>query len=95
MSKNQEVQEGISLSQENQNVAKYLQQNNCTDVSKCIKGLISDTVDGPILLLPIHNHNFKMVKLLVKNFGSNINQEIFSDGKLSTLLIHSIRRCLE
>jgi len=95
LSTNQEVQEQTCLSQEGQIVTKYLEQYNCSDVNECVEGLINDAIDGPILLLPIHNHNFKTVKLLVKNFNSNINQEIFIEGKQSTMLIHSIRRCLE
>ena len=62
-------------------------------VNQPMDDLLNKTASGPPLLLAIHDLNTTLVKILITEFGADVNQEIFILGKKSTLFIYIIR-CL-
>jgi hypothetical protein len=51
--------------------------------------------EGPILTLAIQNGDFEMIKMLIEDFGANVNQKITWSKNPSNLLILAMAACFE
>jgi hypothetical protein len=52
--------------------------------------ILEGPINGPVLLLAIKNGDEAMLKMLVNEFGANVNQETTVEGKTSNLLIFAM-----
>ena len=80
------------VSKKNLEEVCHLLENSLADVNTSFKNILEDEqVDGPVLLLAIQNGHLEMLKMLVEKFGANVNQEVYLEEKLSTLLIFAMK----
>ncbi len=52
-------------------------------------------IEGPVLVLAIQNRDFEMSKMLIQDFGANVNQEIAVENKPTCFVIFGMCVCFE
>ena len=57
------------------------------DVNLTIENILENGIDAPILLAAIDEESSGLSRILVQDFGANVNQTISIDGRQSTFLI--------
>jgi hypothetical protein len=55
---------------------------------------LENGLEGPVLLVAVQNGDHEMMKMLVEDFGADVNKEVKRDGKQSTLLIFAMSLCI-
>ncbi len=69
-------------------------KNTEMDINSTIR-FEAKKIEGPILTLAIQNGDIKMIKLLVQDFGTNVNQTITWNQNRSNFLILAMATCFE
>jgi hypothetical protein len=82
-----------------------LEERNLEKVNSILKNKEIDTnlifkfeakkIEGPILALAIQNGDIKMIKMLVEDFGADVNQKFTWSQNSSNLLIFAMAVCFE
>jgi len=72
-----------------ENLRTFLKSSKI-DINQRIENLLENRIDGPAILVAINKGDERLAKMLVQEFGANVNQEICIEGKQSTPLIFAM-----
>ena len=72
---------------------KFIHDMNI-DVNKVIERLWDQKVEGTLLLSALDHTNLKLLKVLINEFGADVNKKCQVNGKESTLLIFAMERAV-
>jgi len=76
-----------ALVQDDLEEVKDIRRNFKANINLKLKNYNGNKVDGSILQLAVQSGQVEIVKTLVRDFKAKLHQEVYIEGRLSTLLI--------
>jgi hypothetical protein len=84
----------LAVEDRNQEKVSAILKNSELNINSEMK-FVAKRMDGSVLVLAIQNGDIKMIKMLVQDFGANVNQKITWNQNPSNLLILAMVMCFE
>ena len=84
-----------AVRERNHSAVRDILKTTAVDVDQTLPNILDGDIDGPVLLLAVHNGDKQMIKILVEEFGSDVNKEISVQREASYPLIYAMTCCLK
>ena len=84
-----------AVREKNHKMVRDILKTTSVDVDQTLPGILEGYIDGPVLLLAVHNGDKEMIKILVEEFGADIGKEIEMEWEVSNLLVYAMTCCLK
>jgi DNA repair exonuclease SbcCD ATPase subunit len=84
----------LAVEEGNQEKVSFILKNSGIGINSEIK-FEAKKIEGPILTLAIQNEDFEMIKMLVQDFGADVNQKITWSQNQSNILILAMAKGYE
>ena len=84
-----------AVRERNHSAVRDILKTTAVDVDQNLQNIIDGDIDGPVLLLAVHNGDKQMIKILVEEFGSDLNKQISVQREAYYPLIYAMTCCLK